>query len=501
MPDAAADPARSVVLVARSASWRWQINDRGPPAHWPWLLDVAGDAALGTIPRAQGSADRIASAFGVTTFALTANDRGLEMLELRAHYQDGIAVSLNGIEVARRGLPATGDAPRSHGPEWETVYIPVAPSLLHLGPNVLAVEVHPSRRHAAPSFEAELVGRRDLGIVRGPMLVHVGASTATIRVDTDPGVEAILEWGTGGALDHRMTSRPAASHVFELKELTNAITYRVRAGGEASALETFHVMPHAGDVMRIGVYGDVRGGHDIHRKLVENMLGEGLDLVAVTGDMVLRGADRGDWQRFYAITQPLLAQVLYLPAVGNHDLGADELFTLPSDPRWYSFDLADVHLVFLDSNAYERVEQETWLDADLAAARSRHVRAIVAFTHDGPFSRGLHRGNTLARTRYVPILTRHHVDLLASGHDHLYQRGTAQGLAYVVSGGGGASLYAITCGVAGTPRCKVDDGMQAIFREHHYLVLTVTATHLELCARRPDGRLLEPCTRSSLWRP
>jgi hypothetical protein len=426
------------------------------------------------------------------------------MLELRVLYEDGLAVWLNGVEVARRHLPRTGPAAiagRPHGPEWETVYIAVAPSLVQLGTNTLAVEVHPAQSHVAPAFEAELVARRDLGIVRGPILTRVGETTATIRVDTDPGADAVLEWGSGGVLDHRLASPPGKTHVFELAGLAGTISYRVHAGAMPSPLTTFHVMPRAGDVIRIGVYGDVRGGHAIHRKLVENMLGEALDLVAVTGDMVLRGSDLGDWQRFYAITAPLFAQVRYLPAVGNHDLGADDLFSLPASPYWYSTDVADVHLVFLDSNAYERVEQEAWLDADLAAARARKVRAIIAFTHDGPYSRGYHRGSELARTRYVPILTRHHVDLIVSGHDHLYQRGVVDGLHYIVSGGGGSSLYAISCGVEGKPACKVDDGMQAIRREHHYLVVTISKTSLEVCPRRADSHLLEPCARSSLWHP
>jgi hypothetical protein len=71
----------------------------------------------------------------------------------------------------------------------------------------------------------------------------------------------------------------------------------------------------------------------------------------------------------------------------------------------------------------------------------------------------------------------------------------------MVSGGGGASLYAVSCGVAGKPSCKVDDGMIAAAREHHYAVLTLTTTTLELCVRKPDGRLLEPCSRAPLWRP
>jgi acid phosphatase type 7 len=99
----------------------------------------------------------------------------------------------------------------------------------------------------------------------------------------------------------------------------------------------------------------------------------------------------------------------------------------------------------------------------------------------------------------VPILKKHKVDLVLSGHDHLYQRGERDGVRYIVTGGGGASLYGIRCGIEGRPKCAVDDGMQHVAREHHYVVLTI-GRDLEMCPRRPDGTLLERCTRYKLAR-
>jgi len=545
---ASAPPARGNVLVGAGAAWRWQlvtaprlshqigalaasgldvaagrasatIPALGDPAPEPrgWPYDVEG-AAAPAIP-APADDQRIAAAFGVTRFSLGAADQGYEMLELRLRYEDGVAVWLNGLEVVRQALPrgdTTTLAASPHGPEWETFYVPVGPGLLRRGENVLAIEVHPSGHHPAPAIAADLVGRRERGIVRGPILAEAGATTATIGVETDPGVEAVLEWGTGdGELTQRRASPAGRRHVFELTGLppNGVVSYRVVAGGSRSPRTAFHTMPGPGAVVRIGVYGDVRGGHATHARLVGGMLREGLDLVAVTGDMVLHGSDEADWQRFFAVTGELLAQVPYYPAVGNHDLGwdgadhdkrADEVFALPPGPPgrppgayWYSRDVADVHVVFLDSNAYDRAEQEAWLEADLAAARARRVRAILALTHDGPFSRGHHGGNAVAQARYVPILARHRVDLLLAGHDHIYQRGEHAGVRYVVTGGGGASLYNFRCGVPGRPRCTVDDGTLATAREHHYAVLTI-ARDLELCVRRPDGTLLEKCVRYRL---
>lgn len=545
-----APSARGSILVGAGAAWRWQVaaaprivpqigalaisgldvaagrapapvavlgEPAPPPRGWPYDVDT-GAAAAPSIP-APPADQRISAAFGVTTFQLGAADEGYEMLELRLRYEDGVAVWLNGLEVVRRALPrgdATVLATRPHGPEWETFYIPVGPGLLRRGDNVLALEVHPSGPRAGPSLAADLIARRERGIVRGPILADATATTATIAVETDPGVEAVLEWGTGsGELSHRRASPPGRRHVFELAALppNGVVSYRVSAGASRTPRYQLHTMPAPGAVIRLGVYGDVRGGHATHARIVGHMLREGLDAIAVTGDMVLRGSDEADWQRFFAVTRELLAQVPYWPAVGNHDLGwdgaehdkrADVVFALPPGPPdrpagayWYSRDLADVHLVFLDSNAYDRLEQEAWLEADLAAARARKVRAILVFTHDGPFARGYHGGNAVARARYAPILARHRVDLTFSGHDHIYQRGEHAGVRYVVSGGGGAALYNIRCGVPGRPRCSVEDGMSAIAREHHYAVLTI-ARDLELCVRRADGTLLEKCVRYRL---
>jgi hypothetical protein len=489
-------------------------DDVAPPAAWPYDLDQATRATgrLAPVPAAES---RIAAMFAITTFSLGTEHRGLRVIEIRLRYQDGVVVWLNGLEVARRSLDGSPRAlaARPHGPEWETFYIPAAPGLLRLGDNVLAIEVHPSGRSDAPALAADVVGRSDLGIVRGPIISDIGPTSAVISIETDPSLSATLEWGTGDTLDQTLASDPGRMHTFTLTGLPpkTKLSYRVRAGSAQTPTYKLHTSPGANDVVRIGVYGDVRGGHDVHRRLVQAMLGEALDIVTVTGDMVLRGSDEADWQRFFAVTRELLAQLRYIPAIGNHDLGwrrADpDVFSLPAGPAgrpdhtyWYSLDLADIHLVFLDSNAYDRLEQERWLDADLAAARSKKARAIIAFTHDGPYSRGSHRGNPTARDRYVPILAKHHVDLLLAGHDHLYERGEHGGIRYIVSGGGGAGLYKLSCGVSGKPACA-DDGMQKVLSAHHYIVLTLDRDVLEMCPRKPDGTLLEKCQRYPLWRP
>lgn len=501
-----------------------------PPDGWPLELDHgATGAGPFALPEDDGTCDcatkltatddeRVAVLYATTSFELDDAHKDLRVLELRIRYRDGLIVWINGNEVANRGLDAPQAdkvAVRQRGPEWEIFRIPTAPGLLRAGANQLSVEVRPAGRGRAPMLDVELIGRTHHGIARGPMVQRVGATTATIVVETELITPATLHWGAGHAMDQHVDSPAGKRHVFDLTGLPERalVSYRVEAGDDTTADLAFHTAPGAKEPLRIAVYGDVRGGHQTHRALLEAMKGEAPDLVLATGDLVLRGTDEGDWERFFALTADLIATVPYYAAIGNHDTGRtgdeqrtiDQVFAPPAAPAdrpagtfWYSTDIANVHFVFLDSNAYERHEQVDWLTADLADARSRKVRAIIVSCHDGPYSRGSHRGNTIAQRDYVPVMTKYRVDLILSGHDHAYERGSIKGLDWIVSGGGGASLYSQACGVPGRRKCAVDDGMITYARVHHYVMITIDKGQIETCARKSDGTEVEPCVRRKL---
>lgn len=489
-----------------------------PPAAWPFAVPdpvrgpgpLGGDAGL-------AAGQRVAGLWAVTHFALgaTPDDAAIRVLEVRVRYHDGVALWLNGVPIARRELPAAGDplalATRIHGPEWESFFVPVAPGLLRAGDNVLAVHARPAAHTTAPRVEVEVAGRPAGRIVRGPIVQRVGADRATIVVETDLPTRAAIAWGPTAALGHTVDdAAPARRHELALTGLPADATvhYQVAIDGVAATTAAFSTAPAPGEVIRVGIYGDVRGGHRVHAALVDRLLAEAPDLVLASGDLVLHGADEADWQQFFAVTAPLLAAIPYYPAVGNHDLGRAgdlarrfaDLFALPPGPPdrppggvWYSFDVADVHVVMLDSNAYDDDAQRAWLDADLARADA--ARAILVVTHDGPYARGTHGGNQTAVRDYVPLLARHRVTLVISGHDHLYQRGREGGVDYLVSGGGGAPLYRIRCGVKGRGKCAHADGMAHAAREHHYVVLAIYPRFVEVCPKLVDGSPLEPCYR------
>src|SRR4029077_20455688 len=147
---------------------------------------------------------------------------------------------------------------------------------------------------------------------------------------------------------------------------------------------------------------------------------------------------------------PLGAIAPVVPALGNHDAArggagsarAWSLFGVPGSPPpgWTSLDLGGAPFVILDTNEMRNPAQREWLIDDLARAQRRHPRAIFAFCHEGPWSHALHAGESRMVRDYAPLLAAGHVDVLFSGHDHIYERGTgstpAGKLTYVVTGGG-----------------------------------------------------------------
>ncbi len=465
-----------------------------------------------------GEGDRVALLWGTTRFDLHRDD--LRVLDLGVRYTDGVVVWINGVEVARRRVAQAArpmEMPTlARGYEWENFHVPVTPGLLRAGENVIAVAVRPSGRSSGPRLDVQLVGHAEAALARGPILGEVTSTSAKIVVETDLPATAAIEWGATASLGQRVesTSGIAKHHVIALPELPEAglVHYRAVIDGAVTPTRTFRTMPTAGHPVRIAVYGDVRGGHLTHASLVEQMRADDPDFVLATGDLVRSGSDDGDWQRFFSVTGEMLATIPFWSAPGNHDIGRSgeskrrfsDLFLLPDlvkgaedRPAWYgwsSFDAGDVHVVLLDSNGYEERDQLDWLKLDLAAAKKRGTKVIIAATHEGPYSRGEHGGNSRAQKKFVPLLVKYGAALILSGHDHIYQRGKKDGLAYILSGGGGAPLYDVRC-TNPDKKCPVKDGMQAVAKEHHYVLLTAYEKYIEACAKRPDGTALEPCVK------
>ena len=457
-------------------------------------------------------------------------------------YNDAFIAYVNGQEIARRGIVPNGTAAVGpHGPEIERLYVPVPsaalPSLRPEG-NLLAVAVYASPGRAvdfasAPAALIDVAAASGVRIVRGPYLSApteaLDGNMVRLNWQTDlPATARIsLERVDPGAAARRPArviriDEPTTSQRATLAGLAAGASYRYRidvdgGGGDVATAgpHLFQMVASASQPFRFAVYGDMRyPGHAAHRTIVEALVREAPALIINTGDLTDVGSEESNWQKYFEITAPMGAIAPVVPALGNHDAdrrgaGAPltwSLFGVPTNgpPGWTSFDLGGVHFVILSTNEMRNPAQAAWLRDDLARARRHHARAIFAFCHEGPWAHGLHGGAPEMARDYAPLLAAAHVDVLFSGHDHIYERGvgtTPEGnLTYVVTGGGGAPLYNPSCRAAAGPPPNVPRplppcpaSVAVLTNSYHYIMVEVAPDGVTLCPRHPDGSPVEAC--------
>ena len=223
----------------------------------------------------------------------------------------------------------------------------------------------------------------------------------------------------------------------------------------------------------------------------------------IPGDFVEVGGCPADWQRFFDIAGPILRDVPLFPTLGTHEIYGPggrrryQRYFVRHDHRvaWQAWTWGNVRLLSLDSNeAWEDGDaQHRWLSEQLAeAADDSRIGWIFVFAHHGPVSSGRHGNHEAMEALGIgDALREAGVDLVFSGHDHMYERGDVGGLKYVVSGGG-APLYRIN---------RRLESQLAFQVKHHYVRVTIDGERLDMTTVSVDGEVLERCgfERGSPW--
>ena len=154
----------------------------------------------------------------------------------------------------------------------------------------------------------------------------------------------------------------------------------------------------------------------------------------------LYGSERPqDYARKFELPyKPLLdAKVEFYASLGNHDDPNQRLYKPfnMNGERFYTFKKGNVRFFALDSNYFDR-EQAAWLEKALAESTEDWK---ICFFHHPLYSSGARHGSQVdIRTLLEPIFVRYGVNVVFSGHDHVYERIKPQkGIYYFVSGAAG----------------------------------------------------------------
>lgn len=283
--------------------------------------------------------------------------------------------------------------------------------------------------------------------------------------------------------------------------------YEVTGPGLAPTGGTFTAAPTGAVPFRFVIYGDTRSDPIMHAATVRAVRNEGAEFVLHTGDLIEDGRREEQWQQFFEIEQDLLRNAPLVPVIGNHEIvrpgsvGVDNfrryVHCEPDSPEpELDYALAYGNVRFVVANAYDdwtSPVMRQWLETRLERARREVPDGfVIVAMHWGPCSSGPHGENRIVRAAGVDeVLRQHRVDLVVSGHDHLYERGEDRGLRYIVSGGGGAPLY---------ERRRSQAYTHVYASEYHYVRADVERDRIVFTAVRPDGSVIDRCTlRRTGW--
>jgi len=351
-------------------------------------------------------------------------------------------------------------------------------------------------------------------ITKGPWVQRVTATTALVRVEVEPAAPVTLELGLtqsgpadGGERRTVESKESKTLHSIALTGLKPGTRYGfgVKAGA-SSKFAAFTTAPadDGGSSFKFLVYGDNRTDDAAHAAIVRSMVPVATDFLVNTGDFVADGASAPQWQSFFDIEAPLLRERCLFSCVGNHELtdgsGIEYIryfgATDPKDgPTQKSlpehldgtFRWGNTRFFFLNGMvSYRNSPDRAWLDRVRADAdNEKDLVWRIVVVHHGPWSSGPHGNNKHLHEAGIPGMFRSHkIDLIISGHDHIYERGWAEGMAYLVSGGGGAPTYKIK---EVLPSAKKYESVR------HFIEMSVSPSAIAMVAQRADGSAIERC--------
>jgi 3',5'-cyclic AMP phosphodiesterase CpdA len=202
-------------------------------------------------------------------------------------------------------------------------------------------------------------------------------------------------------------------------------------------------LPNRPDSLKFAAIGDNGTGEPPQYEIAQQMTRAHatfpFDLVIMLGDNMYGGQRRADFVRkFEQPYAPLLAAgVKFQASLGNHDRPENisyELYNM-NGQRYYTYARNNVRFFVLDSTQMDPKQLE-WVDTALRSAREDWK---ICYFHHPMYSHANRHGSSVdLRVLLEPIFIKHGVEVVFSGHDHVYERVKPQkGIAYFVSGSAG----------------------------------------------------------------
>jgi Calcineurin-like phosphoesterase len=230
-------------------------------------------------------------------------------------------------------------------------------------------------------------------------------------------------------------------------------------------------------LLRFGVLADTGSGsmqqYAVGRTMLQQHKERAVSMVLLAGDNIYNGGEFSKIRSNFSLPyyDLLKGGVKFYACLGNHDARADVCGTQKGEScaatsiepirneqvnysefnmrgqRYYTFTQGNIQFFATETNSLNnpnsptRAAQLKWLDQELGKSKAK---LKIVFGHHAIYSVGQYGNNETLVRDLSPILEKHKVPLWIDGHDHNYQRSNPiKGVTYLISGGGGASLYPI----------------------------------------------------------
>jgi acid phosphatase type 7 len=350
-----------------------------------------------------------------------------------------------------------------------------------------------------------------------PLILDPARTKLDITYTTEDGATHKAEWFRGA-------NTAAGMQVYHFRMDPNTTAYKV--GAKTYDIEP---APGPGEPVRVAFLADF-GQTANSKAILAQIAASNVSMILMGGDLSYADGDASKWDSWFRMIEPVASRIPVQPARGNHegrclpqagvnglDCTSDEQayrfrFFPEEDLLTYGYEWGAGRFYSLDSEAYyprkatkpSEIVYNTDPDEQRAFLRDRLIAnekawELVYFHRPMFSSSGAHGSELEIREHLASTLEEGGADLVLAGHDHDYERmwplrqervvartnESTKGDApvYVVSGGGGESLY--------KEWAPLPDWTAHRAAEYHFLLIDINAERLDVQAIRADGSVLD----------
>jgi Calcineurin-like phosphoesterase len=478
--------ATSDTLIKANTAWKYLDNGTNQGTAWvangfndaTWQQGNAelgyGDADEATVLGYGGNAaQKYITTYFRKSFTV-ANPAIYQALYFELVRDDGAVVYLNGVEIHRSNMPsgtvsfntlASVGIGGTDESTWNGVEI--NPAQLLAGTNVISVEIHQFDPTSSDiSFNFRLIANTAVLLARQPYLQSVTQNSIIVRWRTNIPTNSKVSYGTSLTYGNTVTDNNLViEHEIKLLSLQNSTKYFYKIGstitdfqGDINNYFSTSKPPNTPqNNFRVWVTGDFGVGNSNQiavKNAYKTYVGANpANFWIWLGDNAYStGSDIEYTANTFNQYPDIFKNTPVYPSIGNHDYGNlayqsvatlgtsfpyFNQFSMPTNAeaggvasgteKYYSYNYGDAHFIVLDS--YGSLNTNTspmylWLQNDL---NQNLQKFTICYFHHPPYTKGTHNSDTEIesinmRQNIIPLLESKSVDLVLSGHSHVYER-------------------------------------------------------------------------------